>query len=149
MNSIPRSALVLGLAGTLPFIWGVVTLLNGDLHVWGRNLLGQNFVGPYVQLTYGTVILSFMSGVLWGFATKAKGNMAAVGYTLSVIPALWAFFATGGGPIGASTNLIFGFLGLLVLDWFFWQQQLAPKWWLKLRLLLTAIVVACLSISVL
>lgn len=149
MTSIPRSALVLGLAGTIPFVWGVVTLLDGNLHLWGSNLIGQRFVGPYVQLFYGSVILSFMSGVLWGFATKATGNMATTGYVLSVIPALWAFFMTGSGPITASMNLIAGFIVVLMLDWFFWKAGLAPDWWMKLRIMLSAIVIACLSVSVL
>ena len=69
-----------------------------------------------VLVSYGTIILCFMSGVLWGFATRANGTRASIGYALSVIPALWAFFMTGGGPTTAGMNLIFGFLGLLALD---------------------------------
>lgn len=106
--------------------------------------LGPRFVGPYVQLSYGTVILSFMSGVLWGFATKAKGSRAALGYAISVIPALWAFFMVGGGPTSAAINLMTGFLGLLLLDAFFTTWKLAPAWWMKLRLLLTTGVILCL-----
>jgi hypothetical protein len=122
--------------------------VNADLQVWGSANLGPRFVGPYVQLFYGAVILSFMSGVLWGFAAKITGRMAAVGYTLSIIPALWVFFMTGGGPTSAATSLIFGFLGLLLLDWFFWRLGLAPSWWMNLRGLLTALVVGCLTVGV-
>jgi hypothetical protein len=141
MQTIPRSALWLGLAGLIPFFWGALTLLRPDLGLWGAATFGPRFIGPYVQLFYGAVILSFMSGVLWGFATKARGRAATAGYILSVIPALWAFFMTGGGPTGAAVNLIAGFLGLLLLDWHFWQMGLAPKWWMHLRGLLTALVV--------
>ena len=148
MNRIPTAPLLLGLAGLVPFVWGALTLYSDPLATWGTNTLGPRFVGPYVQLFYGAVILSFMSGVLWGFATKASGARAATGYGLSVIPALWAFFMTGGGPVSAGTNLIFGFLGLLVLDFAFWQWELAPRWWMALRVLLTAIVVASLSVGV-
>ena len=144
MTRIPRAALILGLAGTLPFLWGAVTVLVPSLGLWTAQTLGGRFAGPYVGLFYGAVILSFMSGVLWGFATKADGAQAATGYALSVIPALWAFFMTGGGPVTAAANLIAGFLGLLLLDWQFQRWGLAPDWWLKLRLLLTAIVVASL-----
>ena len=144
MTRIPRAALILGLAGTLPFLWGAVTVLVPSLGLWTAQTLGGRFAGPYVGLFYGAVILSFMSGVLWGFATKADGAQAATGYALSVIPALWAFFMTGGGPVTAAANLIAGFLGLLLLDWQFQRWGLAPGWWLKLRLLLTAIVVASL-----
>ncbi len=147
--AVPRFALILGLAGVIPFAWGAITLVNEPLAQWGSTTLGPRFVGPYVQLFYGSVILSFMSGVLWGFATKASGGQATTGYVLSVIPALWAFFMTGGGPVTAGSNLIFGFLGLLLLDWQFWRWGLAPAWWMQLRGLLTALVVACLAVGVL
>ncbi|WP_415401604.1 DUF3429 domain-containing protein [Tateyamaria sp. SN3-11] len=148
MSTIPRAPLFLGLAGLIPFVWGAATVLSDDLATWGLQSLGPRFIGPYVQLFYGSIILAFMSGVLWGFATKASGAQAATGYVLSVIPALWAFFMTGGGPTGAATNLIFGFIGLLMLDFAFARWGLTPRWWMSLRILLTAIVVACLSITV-
>jgi hypothetical protein len=148
MTAIPKTPLALGLAGVIPFVWGAATYLSDPLQSWGAANLGPRFVGPYVQLFYGSVILSFMSGVLWGFATRASGSQAATGYVLSVIPALWAFFMTGGGPVGAGTNLIFGFLGLLVLDFAFSSWGLTPAWWMQLRVLLTAIVVACLAVGV-
>ncbi len=144
MYAIPRSALILGLAGLLPFLWGALTVLRPELGLWGQTHIGSRFVGPYVQLFYGAVILSFMSGVLWGFATKATGRTATAGYILSVIPALWAFFMTGRGPTTAAINLIVGFVALLMLDWHFWRLELAPPWWMHLRVLLTAIV--CLSL---
>lgn len=148
MTRIPLAPLVLGLAGLIPFVWGAATYLSDPLAQWGLQNLGSRFIGPYVQLFYGSVILSFMSGVLWGFATKASGAQAATGYVLSVIPALWAFFMTGGGPTTAGMNLIFGFLGLLVLDFAFSQWGLTPSWWMRLRILLTSIVVACLAVGV-
>jgi len=144
MTSIPRSALILGFAGLIPFVWGVVTLYHDGTADFTASLLGPRFVGPYVQLFYGTVILSFMSGVLWGFATKTTGAAAAAGYALSVIPALWAFFMTGGGPVSTGLNLITGFLGLLILDFYFFRAGLTPRWWMKLRIMLTSGVVACL-----
>lgn len=148
MSDIPKSALILGLAGLIPFVWGAMTYLNPGLQAWGAATLGPRFVGPYIQLFYGSVILSFMSGVLWGFATKATGAVATTGYALSVLPALWAFFMTGGGPVAAGIALMAGFVGLLGLDWLFWKQELAPEWWMALRVLLTAIVVICLAVGV-
>lgn len=145
---IPTAPLLLGLAGLIPFVWGAATYLSTPLAEWGAATLGPRFIGPYIQLFYGSVILSFMSGVLWGFATKAEGSQAATCYVLSVIPALWAFFMTGGGPVAAGTNLIFGFAGLLILDAAFSRWGLTPRWWMALRSLLTAVVVLCLSIGV-
>ncbi|WP_417726018.1 DUF3429 domain-containing protein [Roseovarius sp.] len=149
MQMIPRAPLFLGLTGLLPFLWGALTVLLPDLGVWTGQNIGPRFAGPYVMLFYGAVILSFMSGILWGFATQAQGTLATVGYTLSVIPALWAFFMTGGGPMSAGMNLIFGFAGVLMLDWQFSRWGLTPPWWMALRAPLTAVVLACLAVGVL
>jgi len=140
MLEIPKAPLWLGLAGLIPFVWGAVTILAPELGLWTQQTLGGRFAGPYIQLFYGAIILSFMSGVLWGFAARSN---QAFGYVLSVIPALWAFFMTGGGPVAAGMNLIVGFLGLLILDWQFWRQGLTPPWWMQLRVLLTTIVIIC------
>ena len=147
-QTIPRAPLVLGLAGLLPFLWGALTVLVPDLGLWTAQTIGPRFAGPYVMIFYGAVILSLMSGVLWGFATKATGTLAATGYALSVIPALWAFLMTGGGPTSAAMNLVFGFAGLLALDWHFARHELTPEWWMPLRVVLTAIVIACLAVGV-
>lgn len=143
-TAIPRSALLLGLAGLLPFLWGVITMVSPALAQVTVQTIGPRFIGPYVGLAYGTVILSFMSGVLWGFATKTQGSQATTGYALSVLPALWAFFMVGGGPVSAAINLIVGFLALLALDYAFWRWGLAPRWWMALRMILTTAVVLCL-----
>ena len=146
---VPRSALLLGLAGVLPFVWGAATDAVPALFQVGQDIFGPRFVGQYVLIFYGTIILSFMSGVLWGFATKAEGRTATLGYGLSVTPALWAFFFVGGGADRATWFLIAGYMGLLGLDYLFWRYGLAPAWWMQLRNLLTALVVGCLVVGLL
>ncbi|PRY93417.1 uncharacterized protein DUF3429 [Hasllibacter halocynthiae] len=141
---IPPAPLLLGLAGLIPFLWGAATALSPGLWRWGADLLGQRFVAPFVGLSYGTVILSFMSGVTWGFATRADARAAPALYGLSVLPALWAFFFVGGGPTSAATFLVAGFIGLLGIDWTAQRLGLAPSWWMALRLILTAGVVLSL-----
>ncbi len=138
---IPFAPLTLGLAGLIPFIWGGVTVVFPELAILGVDTIGARFVGPYVQLFYGAIILSFMSGVLWGFATQSDNPW---NYVLSVLPALWAFFMTGGGPTAAAMNLIAGFLGLILIDWAMFRQDLTPQWWMPLRVGLTVIVVLSL-----
>jgi Protein of unknown function (DUF3429) len=146
MTSIPRTALALGLAGLIPFLWSAATHLSVTLASWAGGWMLPMYLGGYVGLTYGTIILSFMSGVLWGFATKADPDRAGIFYALSVIPALWAFLMVTDASPDARIYLIAGFVGLLALDWTFWRQGLAPDWWMPLRGLLTAIVVGCLAI---
>jgi len=146
---VPRAALGLGLAGVIPFVWGAATEISPAVMEWGRQVIGPRFVGQYVLIFYGTIILSFMSGVLWGFSARTRGATAALGYALSVLPALWAFFFVGGGSDKSTWFLIAGFLGLLGLDYGFWRLGLAPPWWMTLRNLLTALVVACLTLGLL
>jgi len=146
MTQVPRAALVLGLVGLVPFVWSVATQLSPALAQFGLRWMGPRFLGPYVGLAYGTVILSFMSGALWGFATRAEVN-AGLFYALSVIPALWAFFLVGGGPVSAAIYLAAGFVGLSALDWLFDQHGLTPPWWLPLRAGLSGVVVACLAVT--
>ena len=139
MTRIPRAPLLLGLAGVLPFAWGALTVLIPALGDWSWSTIGARLTGRTLLLLYGTVILSFMSGVNWGFATRAEGRHAAVLYALSTLPALWAVF------LGFSTLLLaLGFLALLLLDRHAQKAGLAPPWWMRLRLLLTALVVLCL-----
>ncbi|RKF14675.1 DUF3429 domain-containing protein [Roseovarius spongiae] len=145
--SIPRAPLLLGLAGLIPFVWGAVTVLLPDLGMWTVRNIGARFAGPYVMLFYGAIILAFMSGVLWGFAAKLDAARAPTGYALSVIPALWAFLMTGGGPTGAGISLMAGFIGLLGLDWLFWRHGATPPWWMELRVMLSAVVLACLAVG--
>ncbi len=143
---IPRPALLLGLAGLIPFLWSAATHLSPALSGMAGQWLSPMFLGAYVGLTYGTVILAFMSGVLWGFATRAEGREATLAYTLSVIPALWAFFMVTDASDSSRIFLAAGFVGLLLLDATFQARGLAPRWWLRLRVMLTVVVLACLAI---
>jgi len=143
--SIPKSALILALSGVLPFAWSALTILVPSFSAVARDLLGPSYVGIEVLRAYGIVILAFMAGVFWGFATKATGRGATTGYALSVLPALYVFFAFLPGPDAAHIKLIIGFLSLLGLDWHFWRLGLAPPWWLRLRILITVFVIICLT----
>jgi hypothetical protein len=146
-HKIPTAAFILGLAGVLPFVWGVVTLMSGSMVALSADLLGPRFTGPYVQISYGAVILTFMSGVLWGFAARSNGQLATVGYAFSVVPALWVFFMVGSGPGADLITLTAGFIAVLMLDWFFWKNGAAPAWWMSLRILLTALVCSSLILT--
>jgi Protein of unknown function (DUF3429) len=147
MTQIPRPALLLGLAGLIPFLWSAATQLSPSLAGWAGQFLSPMFLGAVVGLTYGTVILSFMSGVLWGFATKAEGAQAAIAYGLSVIPALWVFVMVTDASANSTIFLAAGFVGLLLLDAMYSAWGLAPGWWLRLRVMLTVVVLGCLAIS--
>ena len=145
---IPTGALILGLSGVLPFAWGVVTLLFEEAFNFGIENFGARFVGPLIQLSYGVIILCFMSGVLWGFATKMDEKNGSLGYILSVLPALWAFLSMGRGPISDTISLIVGFLAVLLIDRHFYLLKLTPLWWMNLRIPLTFLVISLLAIGI-
>ena len=71
---------------------------------------------------------------------------AAIGYALSVIPALWVFVMVNDASANSTIFLAAGFLGLLLLDAMYSAWGLAPRWWLRLRVMLTLVVLACLAI---
>ena len=146
-TQIPSAPLWLGLAGVLPFVWGALSAWNGELARPVADWLGTGFIGRSLQLTYGAVILSFMSGVLWGFACKAVKPKAALLFSLSTLPALWAAFLLASAAPMQPILLIGGFAALFGLDIMFFRSRLTPDWWLKLRALLTALVLACLAIA--
>ena len=145
---IPTGALILGLSGVLPFAWGAVTLLSEEAFNFGIANFGARFVGPLIQLSYGVIILCFMSGVLWGFATKMDEKNGSLGYILSVLPALWAFLSMGRGPISDTISLIVGFLAVLLIDRHFYLLKLTPLWWMNLRIPLTFIVISLLALGI-
>ena len=145
---IPTGALILGLSGVLPFAWGAVTLLSEEAFNFGIENFGARFVGPLIQLSYGVIILCFMSGVLWGFATKMDEKNGSLGYILSVLPALWAFLSMGKGPISDTISLIVGFLAVLLIDRHFYLLKLTPFWWMNLRIPLTFLVISLLGLGI-
>ena len=147
MKKIPNSALILGLSGLIPFFWGTVTSLDFALENLKLIGLSEEYTGSRINLIYGTIILAFMSGVLWGFAANAGGKRQPIGFILSVLPALWAFFTFNDLLINPLAGLIIGFLGVFAIDVRFYYWQLTPEWWLSLRCILTLLVIICLSVN--
>ena len=147
MTKIPYSALTLGLAGLIPFFWGTATSLGFGLENYRLNWLNDRYTGASINLTYGTVILAFMSGVLWGFASNTSDKRRPIGLILSILPALWAFFTFHGLLSNPFVGLIIGFLGVFVIDVRFYYWRMTPDWWLSLRSILTLFVIICLSVN--
>ncbi|KMW59255.1 membrane protein [Candidatus Rhodobacter oscarellae] len=138
MMGILRTALILGLAGVLPFF------AAGLLAQFAESREVQQLAHATLSL-YGVMILGFMSGCIWAFAAKDNDPM---GYALSTVPALFGFmvpiFPVYFGLIEPKEALFYlaaGFLVLLGLDLRAWRKGQTPPWWVWLRVLLTALVV--------
>ena len=131
-----------------PFCLGGFDLCKSIFGALGCHDIGRTVCRPIYTAILRGGNPGIHVGILWGFATKVEGPRATTGYLLAAVPALWVFFMTGGGPVSAGFNLMFGFAGLLVLDFAFWRCGLAPDWWMKLRIPLTAIILICLGTAV-
>ena len=140
MTQIPRPALVLGLAGLLPFVAGVLAA-HGAMPG-----ISNPVTGLLILQSYGAAILAFMGGCLWGFAAQAgRAGWRELG--VSVIPGLWAFSATFSPS--ALGSLALGYVVLFALDLTVRGWGLGPRWWLALRLPLPRGVLACLGAGLL
>jgi len=142
---VPRPALYLGLAGLIPFVAAAAVIALRPTWPTGTFNLPLMGFGQLVLLAYGRVILAFMAGVLWGFAAQGERVWP---YVASVTPALWVFFTSFLPDRDENITLAIGFAALLALDYAFARQGLTPPWWMRLRAGLTAVVLACIGISI-
>jgi len=141
-TAIPVPALVLGVAGLIPFV-------ALPLGAWLR------VVAPAADhvtalIAYAAVILSFMGGVQWGLAMRAAPSVpgpAALHYAISVLPALLAWSAFSLDPRTGLVLLATGFVALLAYDLWTIRRGLGPAWYAPLRLGLTAVVVLSLCVT--
>jgi hypothetical protein len=133
-SRVPPLAAWLGGFGLLPFIAGVVLVAGLDAK-WALDPLRF----------YATVILSFLGGVHWGLAIDdLSGRAAWTRLGGSVLPALVAWLALSIAPAPGLLLLAATFVLLLLADVLAARKRIAPRWYPRLRVPLTAIVVACL-----
>ena len=145
MSAIPRPALILGLLGLIPFVAGAA-----------GQLLGLSGTAPATVLAlYGAVILSFLGGTLWGFASPGPAAEDFGLMAVSVASSLLAFLALLSGaadvalplPLGMLEVLALGFFLQLLADRAFAARALVPAWWMSLRLPLSVVAIVCLLVG--
>lgn len=148
MNSDARStigaaarapALILGIAGLLPFLG-----LCAVLYFWPHPYHGM----VYRALTaYGAVILAFVGALQWGMSLReARASRAEAWISLvsGVVPALLAWAAIMLPSAIGLRLLAASFVACLAMDLRFASRHEVPPWYFRLRAGLTAAVVACL-----
>ena len=137
---LPTLALLLGLAGLIPFIaFGIYAVAQND----DRAAFGL--------VAYGAVILAFLGGVHWGFALEEpnrRGERARL--SLGVAPSLvgWVgLLLSTALAVNAGLALILaGFIGTTALERRALQMGLMPPSYMRLRYMLSAIVVLVLTV---
>lgn len=157
-TSVPgaRTAWALSLAGALPFVVSALFLL-----IAGRESLWFDWALD-VARTYGAVILSFVAGIRWGAALRARPVAFGAGdegtgrtFFVSVIPSLAAWFSLLLEPIFglAFLSAVFALQG--VWDAYSGPRTFGPDtgtaplplWFVRLRVTITFIVVASLLLA--
>lgn len=130
-HAIPQPALILGLAGLIPFIGTAIATLVPD---GGDNLaLATRALGAY-----GAVILSFLGGVKWGVLLNDKAGLKIwAPIMLSVIPSLIAWSALLLPAIAMLSLLAAAMVLQYFLDTKSVQQKKLPQWYGRLRTILT------------
>lgn len=132
---IPRSVLVYGLLGLIPFVAPPLISLVTPAH---GGILGL------VSLIYGALILSFLGGARWGQEVARSEPRAGV-ITLAMLPTLAGFGLLLATSIDRPAQLLA--MAMLLGLHFFWDagSQGLPGWYPRLRLILTAGAIAGLA----
>ena len=132
-----QTKLTLGYLGFLPF--AALTILP-----W---ILGEGYEKISFQLlvAYGGIIISFLSGIIWGINTSTQKNL-----TISIVFSLLGF----GAILLAWINLIYAMILLFFLFYFFYlfesktNPQFSDANYMKLRKNLTSGVCGCYMFSI-
>jgi len=128
---VPLAAGIIGTAGLIPFFGFAWVIWSTPASV-PSNLAAEFLAG------YGAIILSFMGGCRWGFASAGLGaGPAFLPLIFSVVPALIAWPALMLEDPWRFVVLAAAFLFLFSWDVSLTRQGGAPAWWPRLRLPLT------------
>lgn len=137
MISVSRLAVIVGLAGLLPFLGATASLV----------LLAAPPVGmmSFFYL-YSAAILAFMAGVYWPLAMQLEHRCYPQSPLVTMLISQGFFVTAGVGvilPVSVQAVLYtVAFIVLYQVD-ARWMRSYWPRWYLRLRLVLTCVVVAC------
>jgi hypothetical protein len=147
-HRLPPLAIVLGVAGLIPFIGCGIAAISAN------EALGPRALAALIG--YGAVILAFLGGVHWGLVLAprpadsatppvARENLLLL---LGVVPSLigWValVLAPTIAPDAALAVLILGFLATVITEWRMRRQEIVPTAYLWLRWALSLVVVVTL-----
>jgi hypothetical protein len=135
LAAIPPIPRLLGLAGLLPMAALLVLVLGGG-DQWRFTALAFGW-------GYTALIFSFLGGLWWGLAAANAARAPGWLWGVSVLPSLLALATMIpwmiGDPWPGPSLVWLGFLILIspLVDRALVRLELAPRWWLGLRLLLS------------
>ena len=143
-RTLPTIAMLLGIAGLIPFVGCSLGALTYEPPANERFLLALT--------AYGAVILAFLGGVHWGFGLDAAGQVPTpvqrARFGLGVLPSLLGWLALLiaflGLPLAALMVLAFGFIATTVVEARGSRAGYVPRGYMGLRWVLSAIVIVFL-----
>ena len=141
VTPVPTAAVILGIAGLIPFLGFAVLSVSGS-----DGGLGTIGLSPRTILsTYGAVVASFLGGIRWGAAASREAG--GRDYVIAILPSLVAWTALA---VPAPWDL--RVLGILVLAWGvidldLVRRGLVPSWLGRLRLGLSAVAGSALLLA--
>ncbi len=137
MIAVARLAVFVGIAGLFPFIAGVASLFLLPQH--SVTLVSWFYV-------YSAGILAFMAGVYWPIAMQLDHMSYPQSPFVTMVLSQMFFVVAGLGlllpTVGKIMVYSLAFLALYVVD-VRWMRLYWPDWYLRLRLVLTLVVLAC------
>lgn len=137
MIAVARLAILFGIAGLIPFIAMVAGLFFMPQH--SVALMGYFYL-------YSAGILAFMAGVYWPIAMQLDNCCYPVSPLVTMLLSQVFFVAAGIGLLLPTSGQILlytiAYLALYLVD-ARWMRVYWPAWYLRLRLVLTSVVVAC------
>lgn len=154
MKKLPFLAVVLTMAGLLPFIFGACCIVFFNSGVPVPNLL-------MAFIFYGAMCLSFWGAVQWGLAlepepsivTATTGQLDTTRLLLGVVPAalgwLAAYLAFAWQPIAGLATLAVTIPGIALVERAGWRRGALPTGYMGLRWIATAIMECCVVIVLL
>ncbi|MDC3081768.1 DUF3429 domain-containing protein [Paracoccaceae bacterium] len=134
-NGVPKSVVLASLLGLIPIFIGIASTFNIGLD----ENLKDHFIR--IAIIYSGFILSFISGCVFYVSSLERQRVLLLWF--SVTPVLLALLSIV-IPFMQSFVLALGFLVVLELERKLHKLKSLPKWWLKLRLPMTSVVVLLL-----
>lgn len=137
MIAVARLAILVGLAGLIPFVAAVVALFTLPEH--SVTAISWFYV-------YSAGILAFMAGVYWPIAMQLDDCCYPQSPLVTMVLSQVFFVAAGLGLLLPTAGQILlytvAYIALYLVD-SRWMRVYWPDWYLRLRLFLTFVVLLC------
>lgn len=137
MISVSRLAILVGIAGLVPFVAGILGLFA---------MPGQSVAVLGYFYLYSAGILAFMAGVYWPISMQLDNCCYPLSPLVTMLLSQVFFVSAGIGlllPVAGQVLLYTtAYLALYIVD-ARWMKVYWPQWYLRLRLLLTSVVLVC------